>query len=130
MATSVWIFFCTDSSNEGVMSIVILRLLKGLGVMVEIAVGKPLFPSQTWLCSSFPCSSFISCIPYLCYSCPLPSVACSHTPGPASAVSHIILQKCKSLNTSFLYLSLFQCSERCLSPFRDFGLVTPVMHHT
>lgn len=98
--------------------------------MVEIAVGKPLFPSQTWLCSSFPCSSFISCIPYLHYSCPLPSVACSHTPGPASAVSHIILQKCKSLNTSFLYLSLFQCSERCLSPFRDFGLVTPVMHHT
>lgn len=89
------------------MSVIILKILEDMGVMLEIAVGKPLFPSQTWLCSNFPSSSFISCLPYLHYSYPLPSVACSHTPVPASTVSHIILQKCESLNKSFLYLSLF-----------------------
>lgn len=62
------------------MGIVILMLLEDMGVMSEIAVGEPLIPSQSWLCSKFPSSSFISRFPYLHYSYPLPGAACSHTP--------------------------------------------------
>lgn len=71
------------------MGIIILMLLEDMGVMSEIAAGEPLIPSQTWLCSKFPSSSSTSRFPYLHYSYPLPSAACSHTPCPClSGFSH------------------------------------------